>query len=125
MNNQSLFNLVKSNTCFKGEGLYIDLMLTNRKHSFKSTCSFGTGLSFHHHLIYSVMKTTFKSEGPKNFIYCGYLNFSSECFKDDFMLSICQKKHDSSDFDKKFIETLNKHAPKKIKTFRANQNPYK
>ena len=29
-----------------------------------------------------------------------------------------------SDFEKKFIDTLNKHAPKKIKTFRGNQKPH-
>ena len=43
VNNQNLSNLVKSNTCFKGEGLCIDLMLTNRKYSFKNACSFETG----------------------------------------------------------------------------------
>ena len=113
-----------SNTCFKGEGSCIDLILTNRKYSFKNTCSFETGLSDHHHLIYSVMKTTFKSEEPENLIYRDYSNFSSECFKDNFMSSICQEKHDYSDFEKKFIYTLNKQAPKKIKTFRANQKPH-
>ena len=70
MNNQNLLNLVKSNTCFKGEGSYIDLILTNRKYSFKNTCSFKTGLNDYHHLIYSVMKTIFKSEEPKKLIYC-------------------------------------------------------
>ena len=30
---------------------------------------------------------------------------------------------DYSDFKKKFVDTLNKHAPKKIKTFRGNQKP--
>ena len=70
------------------------------------------------------MKTTFKSEEPKKLIYRDYSNFSSECFKDDFMSSICQEKHDYSDFEKKFIDTLNKHAPKKIKTFRGNQKPH-
>ena len=29
-----------------------------------------------------------------------------------------------SDFEKKNTETLNKHAPKKIKTFRGNQKPH-
>ena len=43
VNNQNLSNLVKSNPCFKGEGLRIDLMLTNRKYSFKNACSFETG----------------------------------------------------------------------------------
>ena len=40
------------------------------------------------------------------------------------MSSICQEKHDYSDFEKKFIGTLNKHAPKKIKTFQENQKPH-
>ena len=66
MNNQSLFNLVKSNTCFKGKGSCFDLILTNIKYSFKNTWSFGTGLSDHHHLIYSVMKTTFKLKNLRN-----------------------------------------------------------
>ena len=124
MNNQNLFNLVKCNTCFKGKGSCIDLILTNRKYSFKNTCSIETELSDHHHLIYSVMKTTFKSEEPKKLIYRDYSNFSTECFKDDFMSSICQEKHDYLDFKKKFIDTLNKHAPKKIKIFRGNQKPH-
>ena len=33
-------------------------------------------LSYHHHLIHSVMKTTFKSEEPKKLIYRDYSNFS-------------------------------------------------
>ena len=82
------------------------------------------GLSDHHHLIYSVLKTTFKSEEPKKLIYYDYSNFSSECFKDDFMSSICQEKHDYSEFEKKFIDKLNKHAPKEIKTFWGNQKPH-
>ena len=52
MNNQNLFNLVKGNTCFKDKGSCIDLILTNRKYSFKNTCSFETELSDHHHLVY-------------------------------------------------------------------------
>ena len=124
MNSQNLFNLVKSNTCFEGKRSCIDLILTNRKHSFKNTCSFETGLSDHHHLIYSVIKTTFKSEEPKKLIYRDYSIFSTKCFNDDFISSICLEKHDYSDFERKFISTLNKHARKKIKTFRGNQKPH-
>ena len=115
MNNQSLF---------KGESSCINLILTNRKYSFKNTYSVETGLSDHHHLVYSVMKTMFKSQEPKKLIYRDYSNFSSECFKDGFMPSICQEKHDYSDFEEKFIDTLNTHAPKKIKTLRVNQKPH-
>ena len=124
MSNQNLFNWVKSNTCFKKEGLCIDLILTNRKYSYKNTCSFRTGLSDYHHLIYCVMKATFKSEELKKLFYPDYSNFSSKSFKDDFMSSICQEKHDNSVFKKKFVDTLNKHAPKKIKTFRGNQKSH-
>ena len=51
MNYRNLCKLVKPNTCFKGEGLCIDLILTNRKYSFKNTCYFETELNDHHHLI--------------------------------------------------------------------------
>ena len=67
------------------------------------------------------MKARSKSEEPKKLIY---RDFSTECFKDDFMSIICQEKYYYSDFEKKFIDTLNKHAPKKIKTFRGNQKPH-
>ena len=57
LNEHDLINLIKNNTCFKGEGSCIDLLLTNRKFSFKNSTSFETGLSNHHHLIYSMLKT--------------------------------------------------------------------
>ena len=65
MQSHNLFNLIKSNTCFKGRGSCIDLILTNRKFCFKNTSTFETGLSDHHHLTYSMLKTTFKKEDPK------------------------------------------------------------
>ena len=62
MNSFNLYNLIKSNTCFKGNDSCIDLILTNRKYCFKHTSTFETGLSDHYHLIYSMLKTTFKKE---------------------------------------------------------------
>ena len=62
MNAQNFLSFIKNKTCFKGTGSCIDLILTNRKYSFKNTSSYETGLSDHHHLIYSVMETTFKCE---------------------------------------------------------------
>ena len=40
------------------------------------------------------------------------------------MSSICQEKHDFPDFNKKFVDTPDKHALKKINTFRGNQKPH-
>ena len=83
--------------------------------------SFETGLSDHHHLIYSVMKTIFKSGEPEKLIYRDYSHFSSKCFRVAFMFRVCQEKHGNSDFEKHFMATLNKYTPKKIKKFRGSQ----
>ena len=37
MNSNALYNLIKVDTCFKGKGTCIDLILTNRKYSFTKT----------------------------------------------------------------------------------------
>ena len=39
----------------------------------------------HHHLIFSIMKTTFASEEPKKFVYRKYKTFSHENFKNKLM----------------------------------------
>ena len=49
LNEHDLINLMQNNTCFEGEDSYIELILTNRKLSFKNSTSIETGLSNHHH----------------------------------------------------------------------------
>ena len=61
----NLSNLMKKNTCFKGTGSCIDLILTNRKYSFKYTESYETGISDHRHMIYTVVKSCFQNKEPK------------------------------------------------------------
>ena len=58
-----------TNTCFKGKGSCIDLILTNRKYCFKYSSTFETGLSGHHHLVYSLLQTCFKREESKHIFY--------------------------------------------------------
>ena len=79
MQSHKLFNLIKSNTCFKGRGFC--MILTNRKFCFKNSSTFETGLRDHHHLIYSILKTTFKKEDSKRLVYREYKNFNNEYFK--------------------------------------------
>ena len=124
MDNQNFVSLIKNKTCFKGTGSCIDLILTNRKYSFKNTSSYETGLSDHHHLIYSVMKTIFKCEEPKKLIYRNYSNFSQKDFQNELLLNIGDGKNNYLEFEKNFVETLNKHAPKKTKIFRRNHKPH-
>ena len=66
MKSNALYNLIKVDTCFKGKGTCIDLILTNRKYSFKNTNTFETGLSDHHHMIYTMLKNTFENAEPIN-----------------------------------------------------------
>ena len=70
MNNNALCNLINVNTCFKGKGTCIDLILTNRKYSFKNTNTFETGLlRDHHHMIYTMLKSIFEKGEPIKLIY--------------------------------------------------------
>ena len=70
------------------------------------------------------MKTTFKSEEPKKLIYRNYSNFSQKDFQSDLLLNIGDRKNNYLEFEKHFVETLNKHAPKKNKIFRENHKPH-
>ena len=90
----NLYHLIKSSTCFKGRGSCIELILTERKYCFKHTSSFETGLSDHHHLIYSMLKTTFKKEDSKQFIFRDYRHFNNTNFQMDLenKLNHCPKK---------------------------------
>ena len=118
LNEHDLINLIKNNTCFKGEGSYIDLILTNRKFSFKNSTSFETGLSDHHHLIYSIPKTTLHEV---KLIYRNFETLSLETFSSELFLELeSQENNDYQTFQKNFIDTLNNQAPKQSKIFRGN-----
>ena len=125
LNEHDLINLIKNNTCFKGDGSCIDLILTNRKFSFKNSTSFETGLSHHKHLIYSMLKTTFHKEEPKTLIYRDYKTFSLEKFSSELFLRLeSQENNGYQTFETNFVNTLNNQAPRKSKIFRGNQKPY-
>ena len=60
-----LFNLTKSNTCFKSKpGNCIDLILTKKPKSFQNSGMMETGISDHHALTFTFLKTTFTKMLP-------------------------------------------------------------
>ena len=61
----SLTNLIKTNTCFKGKGSCIDLILANSKFSFKFTSTYERGISDHHHIIYTILRSCFQNAESK------------------------------------------------------------
>ena len=70
LNYYDFTNLIRRNTGFKGDDPCIDFVLTNCKFSFKFSTIFEIGLSGHHYLVFSMIKTTFEKEEPKLLIYC-------------------------------------------------------
>ena len=65
LDSNNLTNLIKTNTCFQGKESSIDLILTNRKYSFKYTSSYETRHSDHHHMIYTMLRSSFINKEPK------------------------------------------------------------
>ena len=60
------------------------------------------------------MKTIFECEEPKK------LNNFKQVFQNELLLNIGDGKNNYLEFEKNFVETLNKHALKKNKIFRGN-----
>ena len=76
--------MMKQRTSFKGDGgSSIDLLITKSKFSFMKTNSFETGLSDHHHMLYTILKTKFENFEPKKSIYDNFKQYDSSQFKLD------------------------------------------
>ena len=56
--------------------------------------------------------------------YRNYSNFSQKDFQSDLLLNIGDGKNNYLEFEKKFVETLDRYAPKKTKIFRGNHKTY-
>ena len=87
MTDHCLHSLINHPTCFKSaDGRCIDLILTNKKH-FQKSQSFETGVSDFHHLIYTMLKSTFVPIPSKMVTYRSYKRFSEASFKADLKLN--------------------------------------
>ena len=124
LNSNNPYNLIKSNTCFRGKGSCIDIFLTNRKYSFKCSDSYETGISDHHHMIYTMLKSCFNNTEPKLLNYRDFKHFSQEDFKEDLSEALCDCGNSYDDFDHIFTSKLNKHVPKKKTWIRGNNKPH-
>ena len=124
MNRNALYHLIKVDTCLKGKGTCIDLILTNRKYSFKNTNTFETGLSDHHHMIYTMLKSTFEKAEPIKLTYRDYKNFSFDRFKADLENAFKSCLNAYHFFEKCFSSKLNEYAPKKTKCVKGNNKSH-
>ena len=118
-----LTNLVKDCTCYKNprNPNYISLYLINSQLSFQNISSVFTGLSDFHKLVLTVFKTTFVESKPKELSYRDYKHFNHEYFEKDLKYALSTfEKINYQEFEKTFIEILNKHAPMKKLLGREN-----
>ena len=78
-----LCNLTSELTCFKKiSPTCIDKFLTNKKSRFMKTVTFATGLSDHHKLIGTMLKSTFAKGKPNKIFYRCYKNFDNKKFEE-------------------------------------------
>ena len=117
-------SMMIQNTWFKGDcGSCIDLLIANSKFSFMKANSFETGLSDHHHMTYTILKTKFQKFKAKKSIYRDFKQRYSDEFKLNIFNSMSAIRTYAA-FTNKFISILDKHAPMRTKNLRGNQKAY-
>ena len=119
------FNMTLDNPnfCFKSiNPTCIDNFLTSKKTSFIYTLTFETGISDHHKLIGTMLRSTFAKGKSKKIFYRCYKNPDNEKFEG-------LKKHlssvlDSESFHLAFKTTLDRFAPLKQNVVRNNNQAF-
>ena len=119
------YNHIKSPTCWKSNsGKCSDLILSNQKSSLMNTGTVETGISDHHSLIYTMLKSTFEKLEPRKYYYRN-LNGLENCKFQDYLssnLSDCEPSYEI--FHQNLVSALNKFAPIKTRFLRANDKPH-
>ena len=83
----NLTSLIREPTCFKNvlKPSSIDLMLTNRPKQFQQSCTVETGLSDHHKMTITVLKTSFQKQSPTIIKYRDYKRFDVNLFRSQLL----------------------------------------
>ena len=126
INNKSLENfmtifdlecLIKKPTCFQSSNpTCIDLILTNKKEFFKNTDVIEVGISDHHSLIVTALKSLLLKGNAKTKLYRDHNSFNMDHFKEDLDNNLKNNSiSEYSNLQNIFLEILHKHAPIKKK----------
>ena len=121
-------NLISGPTCFKSVAnpSSIDVILTNKSRSFQNSAILETGLSDHHKMVITVMRSFFPKQDPIVIKYRDYKKFDTLAFKMELKNRLENMNENAlyQVFESIFIELLNKHAPMKQKCVRSNNAPF-
>ena len=128
VNSYDLTNLVRNVTCFKSDSpRCIDLILTNRKSSFKGTVAIETRRSDFHVMIFTVLKGGYVKRRPKIVTYPDYSRFGTVDCNSRLAYVLACGLGGSEDYGALkliVISLLNEHAPVKKKYIRASDGPF-
>ena len=120
-------NMINEPTCYKNVNnpSAIDLILTNRKTCFHNSMTIETGLSDHHKMTVTVLKSYFKKKEPIKINYRCYKKYNENLFRIE-LINLLQNSCvlDYDEFKKIFMQVLNIHAPMKKKFIRGNNAPF-
>ena len=116
----NLSNSIKEPTCFKNvpNPSTIDLILTNRERRFHNSIAIETGLSDHHKLTITVLKSSFQKQVPITILYRDYKNFNHSVFRTELVGELYNQNNDNTNyslFEEVIVKLLNRHAPLKKK----------
>ena len=119
-----LQNLIK--VCYKNvnNSSSIDVMLTNRNRSFQNTMVIETGLSDHHKMTITVLKTYFKKKDPIIINYRYYQQLNEFEFRNDLLKLLESIENKIMDYDDFSEIVLDKYAPLKEKILRGSNAPF-
>ena len=98
----------------------------NKQEFFKNTDVIEVGISDHHSLIVTALKSLLLKGNAKTKLYRDYNSFNMNQFKEDLDNNLKNNSiTEYSHFQNIFLEILHKHAPIKKKILRFNDNPFK
>ena len=110
-----LCTLIPEPTCFKSiNPNCTDNFLTNKKTRFMKTLTFETGVSDHHKIIGTMLRSTFAKEKPKKLFYRCYRNFAIKKFEVELQKQLPSVSHFES-FQLALKVILNQFTPLKQK----------
>ena len=124
LDEQKCKNIIKNKTWFKSVKVScINLILASRPSLHQFTNVFETGISDHHLLICTMLKSTYTKMEPKFFSKRCFKNFSEQSFLQDLKQGLSNTGN-FSDFNNEFKNTLNNNAPIKSSKVRGNTKPH-
>ena len=103
------------------EGSCIDLIITSRHSLHQFSHVFETGISDHHLMVYTMLKSTYTKLEPKILRKRSYKDFNKESFLRDLQHGL-NNIGNFTEFNDEFKAILDHHAPIKQSKFRGNTN---